>query len=590
LLLLCLPLTSCSEDAPLEADRGCDVTAFVPSTVPGGETEVMVPMRDCVRLATDIHLPEGEGPFPTILIRLPYDKERGMEGFSLMQVAALVFTLSGYATVIQDTRGRFASEGEWTPFLHEQEDGLDTVRWVEAQPWFNGNLGMFGGSYFAFTELAVAHQRPACLRAMVPLIVSGNIYSWLFTRGLPRADIAVNWTLNSSRTDTLEKLPREVFEQAAFHWPLSLGDDATVGNLPWFDEWLAHPFDDGYYQRYLPEDLYQRIEIPMLMLSGWFDILLPGQLDDFRTAQARETPAGDSRIIIGPWTHVMGVGEDHDYPFQKPKSLVSFIGHIVNWYDHWLKGKALKEWGPVHIYDPGTGEWSDRNDLWTPERVESVFFLQGDTGAASCLPAGELSQEAPPVPTALRYTYDPLDPVVHYGGPLLSMESGCLLEEDSCGRPDVLTFLSAPLARDVPLDGEIFLEMQVSSSAADTAFIGRLALVKPDGRAYFFRQGVTTLSHREGDHSQASYKPGEVVDVRIEMPPVLWTLREGERLRLEISSSSFPSVVQHPNVDRDWFWEDNPRPAEQAIHLFPERPARLVFRVDGRSGKKDPAP
>jgi putative CocE/NonD family hydrolase len=577
--MLCLPLSACSGDTRSVPDAGCDVTAFVPQTIPGGETEVMVPMRDCVRLATDIHLPEGPGPFPTILIRLPYDKEMGTEGFSLMQVAAFTFTRNGYATVIQDTRGRFDSEGEWIPFLHEQEDGLDTVRWVEAQPWFDGNLGLFGGSYFAFTGMAIAHQKPACLRTMVSLIISGDIHSWLFTSGLPRGDIAVNWALGSSRTDTLEKLPEELFQQAALHWPLSRGDDVTVGNLPWFDEWLAHPFDDGFYQRYLPADVYQRIQVPTLMLSGWFDIFLTGQLADFRTALAREARPGDNRIIIGPWTHVMGVGEDHDYRFQQPKSLVDFIPHLVNWYDHWIKGKPAREWGPVHAYDPGTGTWADRNDLWAPDRADSVFFLQGDPGAAACQPAGELTREAPSVPASLQYTYDPLDPVIRYGGPLLNMDSGCLLENDNCGRPDVLTFLSAPLDRDLPLEGEIFLEVTVSSSAPDTAFIGRLALVKPDGRAYFLRQGIATLSHRDGDLQQAPYEPGEVVDLRIEMPLLLWTLREGERLRLEISSSSFPSVVQHPNVDRDWFQVTDPLPAGQTVHLSPERPARLVFRV-----------
>jgi len=583
LLLACVSLASCSGDAPAApppVGGGCDVTAFVPPVVPGGETEVMVPMRDCVRLATDIHLPPGPGPFPTILIRLPYDKERGMEGLSLMDVASFVFTWAGFATVIQDTRGRFASEGEWYPFVHEQEDGLDTVRWVEAQPWFDGNLGLFGGSYFAFTELAVAHQVPESVRAMVPLVITGDVYSWLFQSGLPRSDIAVNWALGSLMEDPLDPVPEELFLEAALHWPLIEGDDATVGDLAWFDEWMTHPFRGEPYPSFLPEDVYERIGVPMLMLSGWFDIFQAGQLRDFDTARSREEAPGDVRIIIGPWSHVMGFGEGHDYPFQQPKSLVAFIGHLVNWFGHHLQGKPLRDWGPVHLYDPGTGAWTDRDELWSAQRTESVLYLRGDHGAASCDPVGELSTEPAAAPAALEYTYDPLVPLVRYGGPLLGMKSGCVLEEAACDRPDVLTFLSAPLPRDLPVDGEIVLELPVSSSAPDTAFVGRLALVQEDGKAYFFRQGVATLSHRDGDRNQAPYTPGEVVDLRIEMPPVVWTLKQGERLRLEISSSSFPSVVQHPNVDRDWFLEDDPQPALQTVHLLPGRPARLRLAVD----------
>ncbi len=584
-LLLCLLIASCSPDpAPPPATvDACDVTAFVPLAEPGGKTEVMVPMGDCVRMATDIHLPDGEGPFPTILIRLPYGKEKGMDGFPLMKVAAFVFTGAGYAVVIQDTRGRFASEGEWDPFLHEQRDGLDTVRWVEAQPWFDGNLGMFGGSYFAFTELAVAHQRPACLRAMVPLIISGSIYSWLYQSGLPRADIAVNWALRSVLPDPQAPMPEPLFKKAALNWPLMEGDDVTMGDLAWFNAWLEHPFEDGYYQRYLPADAIRRIQVPMLMLSGWFDIFLTGQLADFQAAREEETAPGNHRIIIGPWTHNMGVGEDHDYPFSKPGSLVSYIPHLLDWFDLWLKGETpARTWGPVRIYDPGTGEWTDRSGLWAPEGRSEIFFLHGDQGVSSCRPEGGLLRTPVAGPAKIHYTYDPMDPVIRYGGPLLSMESGCLLEEDGCGRPDILTFQSSPLPRDLPLDGEMYLEIPVSSSAPDTAFVARLALVKPDGKAYFLRQGVTTLSHRNGNTVQAGYEPGEVVALRIEMPPVLWTLREGERLRLEVSSSSFPSFVQHPNVDRDWFREASPRPAEQTLHLLPDRPARLVFRVDAQ--------
>jgi len=545
----------------------------------------MVPVRDCVQLATDIYLPNSTGPFPTLLVRIPYDKERGMKEFPFMKILAYIFRAAGYAVVIQDTRGKFASEGEWHPFLHEQDDGLDTVKWLEVQPWFDGNLGLVGGSYFGFTQLAIAHQQPSCLKAMVPMVISSNIYSWLFESGLPRADIAVNWALGSWKGDDFDALPDSWFAEAALHWPLAEGDDHTVGDLNWFDDWLANPFQNGFYERYIPADALERIQVPTLMITGWYDIFLAGQLADFQVAQKSETAPGNARIVIGPWTHTMGVLEDHDYPFRTPKSLVSFLGHILNWFGHFLKGEPLVEgWGPVHVYDPGTGRWDNRAALWPEKRSESVFYLSGNQGAATCTPMGRLAKAPVKAPGALQYTYDPLAPVIRYGGALLGMENGCLLEEAACDRADVLTFVSTPLARSMTLEGEISLELPVSSSAPDTTFVGRLSLVKLDCRAYFLRQGVVTLSHREGDAVQAPYAPGEVVDVRIQMPPLLWTLKPGERLRLEISSSSFPSVVQHPNVAEDWFTQTNPMPAEQTIHLLPDRPARLVLKIRGTWG------
>ena len=584
ILFLAMGLTflGCHE-SPGDPDTDCcNVTDFVPAVEPGAETEVMVPMSDCVRLSTDVYLPPGggPGPFPTILIRLPYDKEQGIEGVPLMKIAALVFGLNGFASVIQDTRGRFDSEGEWDPFIHEQADGIDTVHWIEAQPWFDGNLGLFGASYFGFTQLAVAHQRPACLKAMIPLITSSSIYSWLFHSGLPRADMAINWAFGMDDRYEFGSFPEDRFLEAALHWPLGEGDDATIGDKEWFDGWLDHPFDDGYYSRYLPEDAVEGIDIPTLMFTGWFDIFLDGQLADFATIQARETAPGNTRIILGPWTHEMGVDEAHDLDFVDGGSLVTFLGPMVDWFERHLKGKPVcGDWGPVTIYDPGLGVWHDRTTLWSTGGEPVSLYLSGGQGAALCLPSGGLGASPPAGAGRITYTYDPLDPVFNYGGPLLQFDAGCLLEPGHCLRPDVITFESAPFDRNTTLDGEIALDLLVSSSAPDTAFVGRLSLVKPDGKAYYLRQGVKTLSHRTGDRRPATYTPGQAVAIRIDMPPVLWTIRRGESLRLEVSSSSFPTVVQHPNVAADRFAVTAPEPAEQTLHIDPSRPARLVFRT-----------
>lgn len=586
MLVLLLPvlMLSCkgNDTGDTPTGQACDVTAFVPDVPPGKETEVMVPMRDCVRMSTDVYLPDGQGPFPALLLRLPYDKERGMIDIPITKLVAMIFVSQGYAVVIQDTRGRFDSEGEWDPFVNEQKDGVDTVRWIEAQPWFDGNLGLFGASYFGFTEYAIARHRPACVRAMAPLITAGNIYSWLYYSGLPRTDMVVKWALGMHEPDAFDSFPQEAFLEAALTWPLREGDDITVGDTPWYNEWLEHPFHDDWYDRFLPRDFMESVETPMLMLSGWFDIFLTNQLEDFEAAKARLQNSDDVRIIIGPWTHQMGFFEEHDLRFPGGQSILCFIEQFGDWYDHHLRGEAMKAaWGPVRIYDPGRARWLDRETLWAENREAFTLHLKGDQGAASCEPSGELVKAPPSQAAQIEYTYDPLEPVVNYGGPLLNMLSGCTREEAHCSRDDVLTFESGPFPMDVTVDGEIHLDLWVSSTAPDTAFIGRLSLIKADGVAYYLRQGAVTLSHREGDGQPSPYTPGDVVKVRIRMPPVLWTLRAGERLRLEISSSSFPSVAQHPNVDQDPWGERFPVSARQTLHLGPDHPAGLVFQVDG---------
>jgi putative CocE/NonD family hydrolase len=554
----------------------CDSGSFVPEVMRGRLTEAMVPMRDCTRLATDIYLPEGAGPLPVILVRLPYGKRTGVEDLPAMRLAGFLFAASGYAVVIQDTRGRYGSEGVFVPFAFEQSDGLDTLEWILAQPWSDGSVGMFGGSYFGFTQLAVACQQPKSLKALIPLVTPSSVYSTLYCRGLPRLDLAVNWALDMYREGSMQE---GAFWKAAVHWPLREADDITVGDVPWFDQWLDHPFEDSFYDAMLPLDAMERVETPMLMLSGWFDIFAQTQLEDFARAQAREEAAGTNRIIIGPWTHSMGFDEHHDLAFPAAGSILSHIDLMIGWFDHFLKGLPLEPWGPVRIYDPGTGTWGDRATLWPPGRAAYSLYLAGDQGAVSCRPAGRLVTAPPHQAGRISYHYDPLRPVVAFGGPLLDLPSGCLLEASRCDRGDVVTFESDPFARSTRIDGAMVLELRISSSAPDTAFVGRVSLIRQDGSAYFLRQGVTTLSHRLGDRHPAAYVPGEVTDIRIEMPPLLWTIQPGERIRVEVMSSSLPAVAQHPNVDADWFSVSVPQPAEQTLHLDPDHPSRLMLEV-----------
>jgi uncharacterized protein len=590
--LIAMLALSCTRDKDSAAQSGtsgesanlplCDVTEFVPNIPAGDVTEVMVPMSDCVRLATDVYLPEDGGPHPTLLIRLPYNKKTGMGDFSLMEIIANIFTGEGFAVVIQDTRGRYASEGEWVPLLPEQADGMDTIAWVEVQPWFDGNLGMFGGSYFGYTELAVAWQKPASLKTIVPLITTGDTYYWFYHSGLPRPDTMVAWPLTNiaDNDPELDISVDQALEQALI-WPFDEADDRILYDLYWYNAWTEHTFNDDYYTAYMPADYLDSIDIPMLMLSGWFDIFANRQLVNFVQAQEKEVNPGDVRIIVGPWTHSMGFGEIHDYTFPDPRNILSFVDHLIDWYKHHLTGTPLQmNWGPVLIYNAGAGTWHDRQKLWPTATDELILYLDGDSNAATCNPTGSLADAAPSLTNTIEYTYDPLDPIINSGGPLLGYDAGCLIESDHCDRDDVINFESEPFAAEFTIDGAITLELTVASSAPDTAFIARLALIDTDGIAYFINQAIMTLSHRDGDDVRATYTPGDQVTLNMKMLPLLWTIKQGQALRLQISSSSFPTVAQHPNVDENWFSEDSPQSAEQQLIIGRGIPGRLIIETD----------
>ena len=575
MLALSLLLAACGKKAE-PWPGACDPAHYPSALAAGGTKEFSVPMRDCVKLATDVYLPATPPPYPAVLVRLPYGKDDTGE-FGIMPMVANYLQGQGFAVIVQDTRGRYKSEGEFVPFGSEQVDGLDTVRWLEAQPWFNGKLGMFGVSYFGYTQYALAHQRPPCLKTIVPVVSLSSVYHGLYLNGLPRADLAIDWALRlMPRTNSWS------IDEVALHRPLNEADDTVVGDKAWYNEMLTHTFDDTYWDERLPHDFLKRLDIPLLVITGWFDIGTSKQLPEFVELQ-KSRNADQARLIVAPWTHGMGFADAHDLPFPNGKMILTFLTEITEWFDLHLKGKPIpSSWGPVSLYDPGLGTWQDRARLWPEGRREKKLYLAGTPAATACGSEGTLSDTAPTASTAITYTYDPLNPIRNMDGPLLLEEvAGCRLVEPHCQRQDIVRFQSAPFTRSFTIDGDIKLNLSVSSTAADTAFIARLMLVKADGKTYFLRDGAMTLSHRLGNAQQAPYTPGETVALTIPMTPLLWTFSAGESFRLEVMSSNYPRVVQHPNVDSGWYGVANPTTAEQTIHLKAGEAAHLLMEVDG---------
>jgi len=532
-----------------------------------GHEEIMVEMRDGVKLSTDVYFPEGKGPWPVILIRSPYN------AFNAMSYMAKVFAGYGYVGIHQDVRGAFDSEGEWFPVIHERDDGVDMLTWLVKQSWQDGNIAMFGGSYFGFTQMAVADMLPPEVKTLVPMVVGTDVRNMMSENGMFFTDVWMGWPA-LMHDGKVHLFNGRNFQKALKHLPAKDADEVYFGKrLDWFQEIIGGinetssllQREESRALREVPE----KIEVPVLMVSAWYDLFAAVQLADFQRLGSRSK----SRIIIGPWSHLLGIMGDGDKDLPGAGNILDNMPRILNWFDHHLRGGELEEWGPVEIYAIGDDRW-ETYDIWPP-KTGTMRFYPCDTGRAHGCDGGRLTSRPSGTSEAISYTYDPLDPVPTKGGNSLLMFSlpGFGGEDPSsrdqkglCERDDVITFVSDPLTEPLAIRGRVRVRLAVSSTAEDTAFTAKLIEVDPDGLALNIADGITRLAYRNGSGRALSYSPGQKIELNFQMHPVAWTVQPGYRLRLDISSSNFPAYHAHANRAGPWAEQKEPIKAEQTIH------------------------
>lgn len=566
LLALLLGVVACSsEPAANPAADPCEPPAL--TARPGDTLQIMLPMRDCVRLGTNVHFPrEGAGPWPVILVRTPYGK--GGDEHMPLDFTPLLFSQHRVVIVNQDTRGRFSSEGEFVPFVHERADGADTMAWIEQQPWFNGKLAVWGASYLGFTALMNMAARPDLVSAAVLHVTRSDLYGTGFENGIIRADTSGNWLLWMAERDAVSFHGEDVFERAILEFPLNEGDRRTIGESHIDDYFLENRTRNRWYLDALDPDEIAALDTPVYLMGGWFDFMVGGMLDDWDRLFARRA-GQDMYLTVGPWTHLMGVTPDHDYPFPDAESIVHDVARQAAFLDHYLRPEDRDgsfDAVPVRYYDGGAGAWQRTRRLWPAATVNLDFYAAGATASVDCSGGAVLSAAAPISETVATWTYDPYEPIWMAGGLLIDFERwGMRREIDWCAEPAALSFETAPLTTPVELAGTPEVQLRVASSAADTVFATRLYLVDTDGRAYNLREGAMLLSHREGNAEPVAYTPGSRVTLRIPLPPLRWTLQPGQRLGLVVTSSMVPFIVPHTNVAGDWTAVRDPLPAQQTV-------------------------
>lgn len=487
---------------------------------PGKSVLVMMPMRDGVRLATQVQIPEGKKKrMPVMLIRTPYGRTFGGGGLDLFRS----FIGSKYILVSQDTRGRFDSEGENQPFLTDQEDGYDTVEWIASQPWSNGKICMVGASALGITAYQAAITRPQHLDCVVSVVAPANLQTQaILWGGQLRKDLGIGWLVGSN------------FEID----PLILMTD--------------HVFYDDFVKKYDLTYNAESVEVPMLHIGGWFDIFTEGTIAAFNALQENggEGARGRQRLIMGPWTHAGEISRTQgELEFPENSLITPMISSLLNWIGRGIDGELTEIEMPVQYYLMGdTGETDPRWNVWKkssawppPEVKDQIWNLT---------PGKALSESSPEDSGTFTYTFDPSNPVPTVGGGNLTIKThGSKDQRQVEDRPDVLVFDSPVFDNPYAIAGDVNAELTVSTTGCDTDFTAKLTDVYPDGRSMLIADGIFRVRLRDADKGVlAPAVKDEKMRIKIYIGDTAYVFNKGHKMRLAISSSNHPRFSVNTNI------------------------------------------
>ena len=587
------------------------------------QSNVMIPMRDGVCLATDIYFPAlggqpASGKFPVILERTPYDKAG-----SGNVTNGTYYARRGYVCAIQDVRGRFVSEGEWYPFAKEAPDGYDTVEWLAAQEWSDGQIGTMGASYCGSDQSALATLNPPHLSTMIVAVGASNYYhcSMRQNGALEQRFMIYAFRMATTSKEAFADPNIKAAVDRAFanvgEWvsraPLKRGT-SPLRMLPNYEQWVLDLFTHGEYDDYWKQRGYaisqyyeEHADVPTLYLGGWYDSYARATCENYTALSKMKTSR--QVLLMGPWTHGgWGVSNAGDVDFGT-HSFINYNDLRLAWFDHYLKGMntEVSDWSPVKIFVMGTGEglpnyqgrlhhsghWRDEGDFPLPDTQFTPYYLHADGGLSTTLPSADESTSC--------FSFDPRDPVPTIGGGISAADPimgagafdqrgnsrffGCQDTLPLNARSDVLTFQTPPLENDVEVTGPITVKLHASSSARDTDFTAKLIDVcplsddYPDGLAINLTDSIIRARYRNGWDAPELLEPGEVYEFVFELYPTSNVFKKGHRIRLDISSSNWPRFDVNPNTGGDLGVERRLEIAEQTIHHEPEHASHVILPV-----------
>jgi uncharacterized protein len=562
------------------------------------ERDVAVPMRDGVLLRADLLRPRGDGPFPVLVYRTPYGKEFALKEYTTFRHAVE----RGYAVVVQDVRGRYASAGEFRPYENEGHDGYDTIEWAARQPWSNGAVGTFGLSYPGAVQWLAAVENPPHLKAMVPAMTFSSAQNFFYAGGL--WDMSwIEWIWDNIAPDirAKENLPGpKTSNEAVAAWkqagpkmyaelPLNQLEELR-GIAPYYYDWLSHPYDDPWWDWCDLRNKYDRVHAAVLNFSGWYD-------DNYGPEGATTNFAGllkarpvssdpeshfavlpETQLLIGPWVH----GVDSTAKTKSGEralgaaATIDYDDVVLRWMDRYLRGKAngVEREKPVRYFVMGADEWRDA-DAWPPAAKRTSYYLRsGKTGEGS----GDLSVETPTDEKAfVSFLSDPAKAVVNSYS-----VSGAHDYRELAKRSDVLTFDTAPLEHDTEVTGPIHAQVYLACDCRDADLWVRLLDVAPDGTAFNLMSpglDVMRASYRDVKKGRQLLEPGKVYEIRLDNLITSNVFRKGHRVRVQISGTFFPNFSRNLQTGELEASSAAIKKATISIYTDRERPSRIVLPI-----------
>ena len=560
---------------------------------------VAMTTRDGVTLRADIYRPAAEGKYPVLLTRTPYNKDNTAR-FGQMGAAR------GFMVVVQDVRGRFTSEGEWYPFKHETEDGYDTIEWAAALPNSDGRVGMFSGSYVGATQVLAAIGHPPHLAGICPIVTASNYHeNWTYQGGAFEQWFNESWT-SSLAFDTYNRqikqqtnarvgstvLPLKKYPVFNIDSPLD-GVGLTRILAPYFQDWLDHPAYDSYWKQWSIEENYDKIQVPALTITAWYDIFQGGSLRNYMGMKAHagtEAARKGQQLVVtlgghSGWGRTIGaVDFGTDAPFDENAV-------TLDWYDYLFQGKQneFASGKPVKIFVMGENKWRDEV-AWPLERARETRYRLHSAGNANGA-SGDGALYTEDVEFKVReapdtYVYDPANPVPTVGGPLccdvVHLAPGPRDQQEVEKRADVLVYSTPPLDADLEITGPVMFDLFASSSAVDTDFTAKLVDVWPNGFAQNLTEGILRARYRESGSKAKPIVPGKVYEYKIDMWSTSNVFLKGHRVRLEVSSSNFPRFDRNLNTGKTAAESSIFVRATNTILHDSEHPSALVLPVVSR--------
>lgn len=553
--------------------------------------EVMVPMRDGVKLGGILYRPAQPGKYPGIVYRTPY----GIDDYDGYAEFPLKAAKQGYAVLLVDVRGRLRSEGEFEAYRNEKQDGYDVIEWMGTQPYCTGKVGTYGGSYPGIVQWLAMSQAPPHLAAAAPEMTPISSHHFFYYGGAfshPWIDWFMPYIFADKRKRANDPSGPWDDEPATEEWEKSdrrkwyqyrpLADLPILKKYaPEYYAWLAHPEQSSWWDFVNVEKDFGKMRTPAFLESGWYDAAYgpEGATRGFNKMhkEAATPEARDQTVLIlGPWNHTSlntrktKFGEV-DFG---PNAGMDYDAELLRFYDRHLKGDPLaKGMPPVSIFVMGANEWRTEKEWPLTRAVPTSYFLSG-TGAAK---TGTLVAK-PSKDARDTYVFDPNNPFWDK-----SYEKSYPYDQrENESRPDVLVYTSDPLTEEIEVIGEIVAELFVSSGATDTDFSITLSDVYPDGRSinlHGLDAGYLRMRYRNGFEYQELMKANEVYKIRIGQVYTANRFKKGHRIRLTITSSKAPHYDPNPNTGRVIAEEKNLIPARNTVHLGTTHPSRVILPI-----------